>query len=122
MAPAFRIVQGSGIGVGHDDNKILAAAGLQNLSPSPCNLYDLWTEYTIGLGERKPVSQISLCECQKSEHKFFCRNVVWKMVKQLVDLGITSDMAIDQIYAEYGAQTSATKVVNASKSRNVIVL
>jgi hypothetical protein len=121
MAPAFRIVQGGGVGAGHDDNNILAAAGLQNLaraanaslSPCPRNLYDLWTEYTVGFGGRKPASQFSHCERGKSKHKFFRRNVVWKMVKHLVDLGITSDMAIDRIYAVYGAQTSVTKIINA---------
>jgi hypothetical protein len=79
MAPAFRIVQGGGIGTGHDDHNILAAAGLQNLaraanvslSPCPCNLYDLWTEYTVGLGGRKPASQFSHCEGGKSKHTFF---------------------------------------------------
>ena len=34
-------------------------------------------------------------------------------MKHLVDLGITSDMAIDQIYSVYGAQTSVTKIINA---------
>jgi hypothetical protein len=34
-------------------------------------------------------------------------------VKHLVDLGITSDMAMDQMYAVYGAQTSVTKIINA---------
>ena len=122
MAPAFRVVQGvGGVGAGHDDNNILAAAGLQNLaraanaslSPCPRNLYDLWTEYTVGLGGRKPASQFSHCERGKSKHKFFRRNVIWKMVKHLVDLGITSDMAIDRIYSVYGAQTSVTKIINA---------
>ena len=55
MAPAFRVVQG-GIGTGNDDSSILALAGLKNLakaanarlSPCPCNLYELWTEYTVG--------------------------------------------------------------------------
>ncbi len=63
MAPAFRVVQG-GIGTGNDDNSILAAAGLQNfaraanasLSPCPRNLYDLWTEYTVGLREETRIS------------------------------------------------------------------
>ena len=84
-----------------------------SLNPCPRNLYDLWTEYTVGLGGRKPASQFSHCERGKSKHKFFYCNVVWKMVKHLVDLGITSDMAMDQMYAVYGAQTSVTKIINA---------
>jgi hypothetical protein len=34
-------------------------------------------------------------------------------VKDLVDVGITSDMAIDRVYVVYGAQTSVTKIINA---------
>jgi hypothetical protein len=79
MAPAFQIAQGGGVGAGHDDSNTLAEAGLQNLarvanaslSPCPRNLYDLWTEYTVGLGGRKPASQLSHIERGKSKHKFF---------------------------------------------------
>jgi hypothetical protein len=35
------------------------------------------------------------------------------MVKHLVDIGITSDMAIDRVYVVYGAQTSVAKIINA---------
>jgi hypothetical protein len=31
----------------------------------------------------------------------------------LVDLGITSDIAIDRIYAVHGVQTTVTKIINA---------
>jgi len=34
-------------------------------------------------------------------------------VKHLVDVGITSDMAIDRVYVVYGAQISVTKIINA---------
>ena len=63
MAPAFRVVQGGGVGAGHDGNNIYAVAGVQNLtsraanpslSPCPRNLYDLWTEYSVGLGGGSP--------------------------------------------------------------------
>ena len=35
------------------------------------------------------------------------------MAKHLVDVGITSDMAIDRVYVVYGAQTSVVKIINA---------
>ena len=34
-------------------------------------------------------------------------------MKHSVDVGITSDVAIDQVYVEFGAQTSVTKIINA---------
>jgi hypothetical protein len=66
-----------------------------------------------GLGGRKPASQFSDSKRGKSKDKYFRRNVVWKMVKHSVDVGITSDVAIDQVYVEFGAQTSVTKIINA---------
>ena len=91
----------------------LRQAANASLCPCPRKLYDLWTENTVALGGGKPASQFSHWERGKSKHKFFCRNILWKMVKHLEDLGITSDMAIDQIYSVYCAQTSVTKIIYA---------
>jgi hypothetical protein len=104
MATAFRVVQG-GIGTGNDDNSILAAAGLQNLaraanaslrSPCPCNLYDLWKQLVWEGGS--PHLSFHTANVENQKTAIFWRNVVWKMVKHLVDVGITSDMAIDRVY------------------------
>jgi hypothetical protein len=72
-------------------------------------LYDLWTEYIHGIGGRKPASQFSHGERAKVKHKYFRRNIVWKMVLKMVNSGLTSDAAIDRIYVVYGAQMSTTK-------------
>jgi hypothetical protein len=126
ITAAFRVVQGAGAiagvgGAGNNDDNMLAAAGLQNLarttaaslSPCPRNLYDLWAEFMFGIGGRKPASQFTHSERGKSKHKYFRRNVIWKMVLRMVNRGLASDTAIDHIYSVYGAGTSVTKIINA---------
>ena len=54
-----------------------------NLSPCPRSLHDLWTEYIQGLGGRQPASQFSHGERGKSKHRYFCRNVIWKMMQKM---------------------------------------
>jgi hypothetical protein len=54
-----------------------------NLSPCPRSLHDLWMEYIHGLGGRQPASQFSHGERGKSKHRYFCRNVIWKMVQKM---------------------------------------
>ena len=119
-------MQGAGaiagvVGGGNDDN-MLAAADLQNLartaaaasmSPCPQNLYDLWAEFTFGIGGRKPASQFTHLKRGKSKHKYFCWNVIGRMVLRMVNRGLTYDTAIDDIYSVYGAGTSVTKIINA---------
>jgi hypothetical protein len=113
-------VGGNGAGNGNDETQV-AVAGLQSLarsanaslSPCPRSLYDLWTEYIHGIGGRKPASQFSHGERGKVKHKYFRRNIVWKMVLKMVNSGLTSDAAIDRIYGVYGAQMSTTKIINA---------
>jgi hypothetical protein len=58
-----------------------------NLSPCPRSLHDLWTEYIQGLGGRQPASQFSHGERGKSNHRYFCRNVIWKKMVQKMETG-----------------------------------
>ena len=112
--PAGVVVAVGGAGGRDDDNMLAVVAGLQNLartaavslSPCPRTLYDLWTEFMLGLGRRKPTSQFTQVERDRVKHKYFRRNVIWKMVQQLVRMGLTSDSAIDRRYAAYGAHMS----------------
>ena len=72
-------------GAGGDDNNMLAVvAGFQNLartaaasmSPCPQTLYDLCTEFMLGLGGRKAASQFTQAERGRVKHKHFRRNVI----------------------------------------------
>jgi hypothetical protein len=58
-----------------------------NLSPCLRSLHELWMEYIHGLGGRQPASQFSHGERGKSKHRYFCRNVIWKMLVQKMDTG-----------------------------------
>jgi hypothetical protein len=49
------------------------------------------------------------------KHKFHRRKLVWSMVCGLVQVGLTVDTAIDQIYSVYGQQTSVTNIINGIK-------
>ena len=108
-------------GTGSDDENMLAVvAALQNLartaasslSPCPRTLYDLWTEFMLGLGGRKPASQFTQVDRGRVKHKYFRWNDIWKTVQWLVRMGLTSDSAIDRIYTVYGAQMSVTRIIN----------
>ena len=121
MAPA-RVITRAGATEGNDDDNI-AGANPQNarspaasLSSTPRNLYDLWKEYQVGLGGRKPASQFSQSERGKVKHKYCRRNVIWSMVESLVrGKGWSCDVAIECIYSVYGSQTSVTNIINAIK-------
>ena len=113
---------GGAAGQGNDDTRtaavIPAIAGHNAaaiLSPNPCTLYDLWREYEVGIGGRKAAKLFSYTERGKVKHKYSRRKVIWSMVCGLVRLGITAEVAIDQIYSAYGEQTSVTDIINAIK-------
>ena len=93
-----------------------ATAAPASLSPNPKNLYEVWQEYQVGSGGRKPAKLFTIKERGgKVKHKYHRRNILWKMVSGLVRTGMTADTAIDQIYAVYGQQTSVTNIINAIK-------
>ena len=102
------VVAAVGGAAGGDANNMLAVvAGLQtlartaaaSLSPCPRTLYDLWTAFMFGLGERKPASQFTQVErAGRVKHKYFCRNTIWKMVQRLVRMGLMSDLGVDTMH------------------------
>ncbi len=126
-------VRGSGVstmsaarGGGNDDPRTVNAAplsatagygaALASLSPNPQNLYKVWQEYQVGIGGRKAAKLFTAKERGgKVKHKYHRRKVVWSLVSGLVQVGLTADTAIDQIYAVYGQQTSVTNIINGIK-------
>lgn len=87
----------------------LAAA----LSPTPRDLFELWNEFTIGIGGRKPASQFTAVERGQNKHRFTRRKVVWETIDRMVRRGFTANVAIDRIYAHYGRELSVTRILNA---------
>jgi Transcriptional activator of glycolytic enzymes len=85
-------------------------APVVTLSSSPATIHDLWSEWTHGIGGRKPASQFTTRDKHAAGRSTYSRrNNVWRIIKRLVDAGIDSDVACDRIYQAYGHN----KCVNA---------
>jgi hypothetical protein len=130
LQPGGRVNRGGAVGtrrVGNDDAngqvEQPAVAGYHtappSLSPNPKNLFDLWQEYEIGIGGRKAAKLFTQKERGgRNKHKYCRRKVIWDIIDGLVRLGgpgMTSDVAIDEIYGVYGQQTCLTNIINAIK-------
>ena len=87
------------------------------LSPTPKTLYDLWEEWTKGIGGRKPACQFTPQERGKKEvkHKFCRRKIVWARISLLVNAGYSAQVACDKIYDAYGQSTTVTQIINRMK-------
>ena len=91
----------------------LAMTNPATLMPNPKSLFDLWTEYLFGvLGGRKPARLFSETERGRVKYKYTRRKVIGDVVRNLVSLGHSSELAIDMIYNVYGPQTSVTDIIN----------
>ena len=88
---------------------------IASLSAMPRNLYELWREYTHGIGGRKAACHFSYHDKGRVKHKYHRRNVVWKIIDGLVKLGYSAETAIDRIHAVYGEGTSVTNIINGIK-------
>ena len=94
-----------------------------SLSSNPRTLYDLWEEYTVGLGGRKPAKEYTPTERGKVTYKYTRRKVVWDVITTLTNSGLHSHVAIDRIYDYYGRDKTITQVINLMRkdSANIFV-
>jgi hypothetical protein len=78
----------------------------------PKSLYNVWNEYLLGVGGRKP-SRL-FCEAERGRVKFTYsrRKVIWDVVRKMVSLGHTAKWIIALIYEVYGPQTSVSDIIN----------
>jgi hypothetical protein len=84
-----------------------------DLSKTPRHLHDLWREWTDGLFNNKPASQLSPTERGgKLKHVYFKRKHVWDIIKRHTDKGISHLTAIDKIEQAYGPGKSVTFYIN----------
>ena len=86
-----------------------------SLSPHPRTLYELWDEYVIGIGGRKPAREFTSRDRGKLKYKYYRRKKLWDLVSALTRSGLTHHVAIDQIYQVYGRQNSVTTIIAAIK-------
>lgn len=82
------------------------------LSEKPKNLYELWDEYMTGIGGRLPAKDFDPIQRGREKYKYHRRKVVWDQILKMVNLGYTSDSAIDAIYAKYGPNRSVSEIIN----------
>ena len=124
---AVRTLRGTTRRTGDDDDNtavnaalLLATAGVGAapaacLSPNPKNLFELWAEFQVGIGGRKPAKLFSSRERGgETKHKYHHRLVVWRIISGLIRQGMTADAAIDCIYSIYGHQTSVNSIIKNS--------
>jgi hypothetical protein len=101
MAPA-RVLAGpaapGGQPAAHNQQNVATNA---TLSPLPRTLYDLWVEYTTGIGGRKAARDFSTIERGRDKYRFYRRKHVWDIVSNLVNAGVNSRVAVDRIYNHY---------------------
>jgi hypothetical protein len=94
------------------------AAGAATLYPRPTSLMQLWTEYNVGIGGRKPAKFFTAQERNRVlpgdniRQKYYRRKVLWDMVQRKVNGGMTAQQACHQICQVYGFQCSVTQVLN----------
>ena len=86
-----------------------------SLSPHPRTLYELWDEYVIGIGGRKPAREFTSRDRGKLKYKYYRRKKLWDLVSALTRSGLTHLVAIDRIYQVYGRQNSVTTIIAAIK-------
>ena len=94
-----------------------------NLSSCPRTLYELWDEYTVGIGGSKPAKDYTAQERGKCKYKYYRRKIVWDLIARLTGSGLESHVIIDRIYQHYGRKCSVTdivKLVREDSKRNYI--
>ena len=81
------------------------------LSPHPRTLYELWDEYTSGLGGRKPAREFNAQERGKVKYKYYRRKKAWDLIAKLTRSGLEHHVAIDRVYQHYGRGKSVTEII-----------
>ena len=82
-----------------------------DLTSCPRTLADLWQEYTVGIGGRKPAKDFTPSERGAVKYKYCRRRVFWDCVSKHVNAGFTADTAIDRIKAAYGDRLSVYRIL-----------
>ena len=85
------------------------------LSPTPRSLYALWTEYTQGIGNRKPAKDFTPSQRGRVRHTYSRRKIVWDCIAKHVNAGYTVETAIGRILQCYGYNQSVTNIIKAMK-------
>ena len=88
-----------------------------NLSKCPKTIYDLWIEYTTGLGGNKAACEFTQQERGKVRYKYCRRKIVWDTISNMCSRNMSADVAIDRIYLHCGGVGSPVNKVIADLKR-----
>lgn len=110
--PARRIGASATVGGGGGANESQVVRP-PNLCKCPKNLCVLWAEFQSGFGGNKAVWSFTAAERGKVKFKYCRRKIVWDVIDNLVKRGLSSDVAIDRIYAECGGPSTKVNDVIA---------
>ena len=81
------------------------------LMSRPSTLHDLWTEWISGTGGRRPASSLNLNERGSVKSAYSFRKPFWDKVDEMVRVGMSAQVACDEIHRAYGQQTSITNIL-----------
>ena len=100
---------------GGDDESSEASQPVLKLSRFPKTLYVLWEEYEFGIDGSKPAKYYDAKD-RGNKHvkdRYVRRKVVWDCIQRQIDKGMSSDVAIERIYAVYGGtKVGVTAIIN----------
>ena len=86
------------------------------LAKQPRTLAELWEEYQVGIGGRKPAKDWTSTERGNRtgglKQKYYRRKMVWWTIEELMRRGGTRDSAINKIRSAYGWRCSVTQIIN----------
>jgi hypothetical protein len=82
------------------------------LMPRPSTLHDLWTEWTIGTGGRRPTSSFNAHERGSVKSVYSFHKPFWDKVEEMVRVGMSAQVACDVIHRADGQQTPITSILH----------
>ena len=86
---------------------------ISSLSSWPRTVYELWDEYTVGVGGRKPAREFTAHEQSQLKYKYYRRKIVWDLISNLISrTELAHHVVIDQIYQHYGRECSVTQIIS----------
>jgi hypothetical protein len=88
-----------------------------NLVACPKTIYDLWVEYTTGLGGNKAACEFTEHERGKVRYKYCRRKIVWDTISNMCRRNMSADVAIDRIYSQCGGVGAPVSKVIADLKR-----
>ena len=87
------------------------------LIKQPRTLAELWDEYQLGIGGRKPAKDWQPFERRNAKdgirRKYYRRKFIWATMEKLMERGDTRDAAIRKIKRAYGFRCSIAEIIDS---------